>query len=177
MKLKHTVLVVSLVCVSLASVRVYGADGYFRVEQRSGVWWLVAPSGQLMISAGVDNVSYRGDAIQKTKVHPYFDHVSKLYPTENDWARAEIERLRSWGFNNLGAWTDPFLWNYKMPRTSRSGPVPGRLLQRQRIALGTGLAREAEHACHVPEPALQFPRPAARNRVSEEEIHGPNPAA
>lgn len=93
------------------------AESYFHVAQQDGAWWFISPSGQHMISAGVDNVSYRGDLIRGTTEHPYFNRVSKLYPSQDAWAKAEISRLRSWGFNNLGAWTSPFLWNYKMPYT------------------------------------------------------------
>ncbi len=117
MKLKHLTLAVCVVCLFLTPARLFGAGGYFRVEQRAGVWWFVSPSGQLAISSGVDNVSYRGDVIHETTIHPYFEHISKLYPTENAWGKVEINRLRSWGFNNLGAWTDPLLWTYKMPYT------------------------------------------------------------
>lgn len=117
MKSKHLTLALCVICLFLTPTRLFGAAGYFRVEQRGGVWWFVSPSGQLAISSGVDNVSYRGDVIHETTIHPYFEHVSKLYPTENAWGKAEINRLRSWGFNNLGAWTDPSLWTYKMPYT------------------------------------------------------------
>ena len=117
MKLKHLILALSMVCFLLAPVRLFGSGDYFRVEQKSGAWWFVSPSGRLLISAGVDNVSYRGDVIHGTTIHPYFEHVSKLYPSQDAWAKVEIGRLRSWGFNNFGAWTTPFLWNYKMPYT------------------------------------------------------------
>lgn len=117
MNLKHLTLAVSLLCLTLAPARLFGAGDYFRVEQRAGVWWFVSPSGQFVISAGVDNVSYRGDVIHGTTVHPYFEHISKLYPSQDAWAKTEVHRLRSWGFNNLGAWTTPFLWSYHMPYT------------------------------------------------------------
>ncbi len=117
MNLKHLTWAMSVVCLFLTPARLFGAGSYFRVEQRAGVWWFVSPSGQLFISAGVDNVSYQGDVIHGTTVHPYFEHVSKLYPSERAWGKAAIHRLRSWGFNNLGAWTSPFLWTYKMPYT------------------------------------------------------------
>jgi agarase len=117
MKLNHLALLVSMACISLAPAPLLAAEGYFRVEQRAGIWWFVSPSGELTISAGVNNVSYQGDVIHGTTIHPYFDGVSKLYPSEDAWGKAEIDRLRSWGFNNLGAWTTPFLWNYKMPYT------------------------------------------------------------
>lgn len=117
MNRKYLALAGSLVCLFFASAQGFGADGYYRVAQKSGVWWFVNPSGHLEISAGIDNVSYRGDLVHGTTVHPYFEHVSKLYPSQDAWAKTETGRLRSWGFNNLGAWTSPFLWTYKMPYT------------------------------------------------------------
>lgn len=117
MKLKRLRVAVSVACIAIAPLRILAAQGYFRVEQKAGTWWFVSPSGELTISVGVDNVSYQGDVIHGATVHPYFEDVSKLYTSENEWAQFEIKRLRSWGFNNLGAWTTPFLWNYKMPYT------------------------------------------------------------
>ncbi len=116
-KRKIAILAISLLCLSIPMARLSGAERYFRVEQRSAVWWFVGPSGHLMLSAGVDNVSYRGDAIHGTALHPYFERISKLYPTRDAWARAELRRLRAWGFNTLGAWSTPFLWNRGMPYT------------------------------------------------------------
>ncbi len=115
MRLKLAILAIAGVL--FASASLYGAGNYYRVEQRSGVWWFVAPDGQLTLSMGVDNVSYRGDVVHNTTVHPYFNRVSKLYPTENDWAETELRRIRSWGFNTLGSWSNPYLWKYKMPYT------------------------------------------------------------
>ncbi len=117
MKLKCRIAAAGLVCIFAVSAKVYGAGGYFRVEQRSGVWWFVTPSGHLTISIGVDTVSYHGAEIQGTTIYPYLDHVRNFYPTKNAWADAEIGRLRSWGFNTLGAWSDPALWTRKMPYT------------------------------------------------------------
>jgi hypothetical protein len=115
---KHRALAICAgLCLFLLPAQLFGGGSYFRVEQRSGAWWFVSPSGQLMISAGVDNVSYRGDLIHGTAVHPYSENIRKIYFSQDAWANAEIHRLRSWGFNNLGAWTAPFLWNYKMPYT------------------------------------------------------------
>lgn len=114
---RHLAMLVIVACIFLTPARLLGAEGYFRVEQRAGIWWFVTPSGELTISAGVNNVSYRGDVVHGTTAHPYFDDVSKLYPSEDAWAKVEVNRLRSWGFNSLGAWTVPLLWNYKLPYT------------------------------------------------------------
>ncbi len=110
MKMRHGILAAILISFSFASAQLYGAGNFYKVEQRSGVWWFVTPSGQLTLSVGVDDVSYRGDEIHGTSIHPYFDNVSKLYPSKAAWAETELKRLRSWGFNTLGSWTDPYLW-------------------------------------------------------------------
>ena len=89
----------------------------YRVGKVDGVWWLISPRGRLTVAAGVDNVNYRGDVIEHSHVFPYHAQVRKLYGTQSAWARVELGRLRRWGFNNLGAWTTPFLWQRKMPYT------------------------------------------------------------
>ena len=101
-----------LLALVLAVVSPLGAaGGYFRVVQRSGVWWFLSPSGHLTLSSGVDNISYHGDVIHGTAIHPYFDYVSKIYPSQGAWAIAELGRIRRWGFNSIGAWSDPALWS------------------------------------------------------------------
>ena len=72
MNLKHLTLLVSVACISLTLAPLFAAEGYFRVEQRAGIWWFVSPSGELTITAGVNNVSYQGDVNHGTTVHPYF---------------------------------------------------------------------------------------------------------
>lgn len=86
------------------------SQGYYRVEQRSGVWWFITPSGDPMLSAGVDAISYQADIIKGTQKHPYEASVSKIYPNEFSWGAAALERLRHWGFNTIGAWSDRDLW-------------------------------------------------------------------
>lgn len=84
--------------------------GYFRVEQRNGVWWLVDSDGHAGLSIGVDAVTWRGDAIHGTGAAPYEQAVEKRYGGRDAWAAAELKRLQSWGFNTLGAWSDSALW-------------------------------------------------------------------
>ena len=117
MKRKPGILALSLLCLVSISVRLRAAGNYFRVEQRNGVWWFVTPSGQLAISAGVNNISYRGDVIHGTTQHPYLENISKIYPTREAWAQAALKRLSAWGFNTIGSWSDPVLWGRTMPYT------------------------------------------------------------
>jgi hypothetical protein len=117
MKRKTAILILSLVFLSFGPKRVHGAAGNFRVEQRAGVWWLVTPSGQLALSAGVNHISYQGDVIHGPTQHPYLENISKLYPDKESWAQTELKRLRLWGFNTIGSWSDPVLWGGTMPYT------------------------------------------------------------
>lgn len=93
------------------------AQGYYKVEQRSSVWWFVAPNGDPMLSAGVDTVTYHGDVIKGTAEHPYQANVAAIYPNEFSWGASALERLHQWGFNTLGAWSDENLWDRGMAYT------------------------------------------------------------
>ncbi len=91
--------------------------GYFRVENRGGVWWLIDPKGSPTVSIGVDAIRYEGDKIQRTQSSPYLEAVQKSYPDRKAWEQEVLARLKMWGFNTIGAWSDPELWNRDVPYT------------------------------------------------------------
>ncbi len=62
-----------------------------------------------MISAGVDHVSYRGDGVWQGSGLPYLKAVRARYGGYAAWKQATLQRLRQWGFNTIGAWSDPQL--------------------------------------------------------------------
>ncbi len=112
----------SLVSVLIASLSDSAQErsqraGYFRVEQRAGVWWLSDPAGYPMISAGVDQIAYEPDRIQGTGPAPYLEAVRKIYPDRDTWDLGALYRLRMAGFNTIGAWSDSELWNFGVPYT------------------------------------------------------------
>lgn len=92
-------------------------SGYYRVEHRGGVWWLIDPLGAPTLSIGVDNVVYAGDRIRGTGPSPYLQAVERIYPDRSAWDRRALDRLRAWGFNTLGAWSDPQLVGLHTPYT------------------------------------------------------------
>jgi hypothetical protein len=92
-------------------------SGFFRVEQREGVWWLIDPDGSPTLSMGVDHISYEADRIRGTGPCPYAEALDKIYPDRNAWALMTLARLRLWGFNTVAAWSDPELGEYKVPYT------------------------------------------------------------
>ena len=93
------------------------ATGFFRTTRAEGRWWLVDPSGSVFISAGVNQVSLRPRDPRKEKERTYREAALESYRTEGGWSRAVVERLRGWGFNTLGAGSDPPTWGRGMPYT------------------------------------------------------------
>jgi len=92
-------------------------SGYFRVEQREGVWWLIDPDGEPTLSIGVNHIVYEGDRIQGTGPSPYMENVQRIYPDRNTWGLMTLARIRLWGFNTIAAWSDSDLWDRGIPYT------------------------------------------------------------
>ena len=99
------------------------ATGRFRTEKVDGKWWLVDPDGHLFWSHGITCVGMTVTSSVKNREHFYAalppeavksgywsnlnDIVRKKYG--GDWARyfdVAHTRLRSWGLNTLGMWSD-----------------------------------------------------------------------
>jgi agarase len=98
---------------ALISYRSLAADNsnaktnqFFHAAKIDGRWWLIDPNGHRFISKGVTSVQMGADAIQGTDVRPYLDATTVKYGTPAAWRKATAERLMSWGFNSLGAWSD-----------------------------------------------------------------------
>ena len=80
-------------------------------------WWLIDPEGSPTLSIGVDTVRYEGDRIHGTGAAPYLEAVRRKYADREAWEQATLARLRGWGFNTIGAWSDRELWPRGMPYT------------------------------------------------------------
>ena len=131
---KRSLVRVGLVCAALACVGlVMGApsvlpalpsalpaaipSGYFRVENRSGLWWLIDPVGSPTLSIGADDIAYEGDRIRGTGPSPYLQAAEKIYRDRAAWGETTLHRFHDWGFNTLGAWSDPELRDHRTPYT------------------------------------------------------------
>ncbi len=91
--------------------------GWFRVAKAEGRWWLMDPEGHRFLSAGIDTASFRQDTIQGTNRSPYGEATAEKYGRPEVWAEKVVERLRGWGFNTLGAWSDRVTWRQSMAYT------------------------------------------------------------
>jgi len=132
------------------------ATGYFRAEKRDGKWWLVDPDGYLFFSLGVTCV-YADNSSPLSGRESYFEWlppadvpgswtdvgsgkamfnfiVHNQFLTygpgwERKFAETAHRRLRAWGFNTLGNWSERYVW--EMHRTpyvatvdTHTRPVP-----------------------------------------------------
>lgn len=106
------------------------ATGNFRVQKYKGKWWLVDPDGRLFWSNGIDCIGKGGYTLLKTPtadrshyfeklpevidgtgwVYGYFFCSNLIKKYGSDWANSATKtahtRLRSWGINTIGAWSD-----------------------------------------------------------------------
>jgi hypothetical protein len=106
-----------LLATTISVARAGAQTGYFHVEQRNGAWWFIDPDGNPMLSIGVNQIAYDGNAIDHSNNFPYRDAVEKLYPDRNTWGLQALARLRIWGFNTIGAWSDEQLFDRDVPYT------------------------------------------------------------
>jgi len=92
------------------------ATGHFRVEKVDGKWWLVDPDGCLFFSLGIDHVKPENVGTVKGR-ESYFEEPCEDFNVANlkrrygeGWRRSWIDvtarRLRAWGFNTTGDWSD-----------------------------------------------------------------------
>jgi hypothetical protein len=118
------------------ATRTWNATGRFRTEQREGRWWLVDPDGHPFFSAGLDCVNAGeptvllpgmdalvaglpprdGDFADCWTTHrrgtvqcnlAQANVVRSFGPGwRRDWTDLTAGRLRSWGFNTVGNWSD-----------------------------------------------------------------------
>lgn len=93
------------------------ATGFFHTQQIDGVWWLVDPEGELFLSKGVNHVSYTADHAPALGYSPYGRVTAEKYGSAEAWAQAAVARLRSWGFNTIGAWSSPETFRQGMAYT------------------------------------------------------------
>ncbi len=95
----------------------FPATGYFSTGQADGRWYLVTPQGQPFYSDGVSHVSIQGDTDIINNTCPYCVTEKADYPNAQTWDTTQISRLRSWGFNTLGPYSDNSTLGSQMPYT------------------------------------------------------------
>ncbi len=94
-----------------------GSPGYFRVgKDDGGCWWFLTPEGSPFFFRGVTSVSQDGWGTKRADGSSY-DQLIKSTIGEAAFSQQATDRLQSWGFNALGAWSGPDLWDKTLPYT------------------------------------------------------------
>ncbi len=93
------------------------ATGFFRTAFDGHRWWLVTPDGAPFYSTGVNHVTADNDVDRRTGACPYCQAVAAGYPSVDAWRDATVTRLRAWGFNTIGSWSDTDRFAPRMPST------------------------------------------------------------
>ncbi|HZT43574.1 MAG TPA: hypothetical protein VFA07_15525 [Chthonomonadaceae bacterium] len=80
--------------------------GFFHAEKVGEKWWLIDPDGNGFFSKGVCHVSFAGDNCPALGYSPYERAVTAKYGDREGWASATVHRMKGWGLNTAGAWSD-----------------------------------------------------------------------
>ncbi|MFC1890258.1 hypothetical protein ACFL4G_10925, partial [Thermodesulfobacteriota bacterium] len=96
---------------------VFGSGGFFTVGQRDGRWWFLDPAGEIFFSTGVCVTTPSGYYAPDLGYSPYHENILDLYGSHAAWADVTYQRLTSWNFNTLGAWSDTGLLGDRIPYT------------------------------------------------------------
>ncbi len=79
------------------------APAGWSVVQAGGIWWLQTPYGKRFYSKGVNCVeSWNAHFINRERSFYWADH----YQSREAWRRDAEARLKTWGFNTRGGWSD-----------------------------------------------------------------------
>ena len=130
------------------------ATGHFRVDKAGGKWWLVDPDGHLFWSHGVTCVRFSSASTRISGREHFFEDIpseneafneflttsedvtlfnfsaANLYRKYGDgWKEKStihaLKRLRSWGFNSFGNWSDQDIYlfpDHRVPYTVDISP-------------------------------------------------------
>lgn len=91
---------------------------FYRVSQHEGIWWFLSPQGERFFSLGTNCVNM-GEPQYSEKSPSYCAMRFYLHPAQ--WTEDTLARLRQWGFNTIGGWSDVDTlrthWKKAMPYT------------------------------------------------------------
>ena len=97
-----------------------GQRAHFYTEKINSRWWLCTPDGNTFFENNAFNIAANnGDAhTPGPQGKSYNTVVQSKYGNANDysaWAEAQIARLKAWGFNTIGEYSDWYVWERNVP--------------------------------------------------------------
>jgi hypothetical protein len=89
------------------------APAFFTVEWKDGKAWLQNPVQKPFLSLGVNHI---GDHSYRAPNDNYYNPVKNQYGGDKKkWMKNTLARLKRWGFNTIGSWSDEDLYDSKTP--------------------------------------------------------------
>ena len=98
-----------MICAVASVFSVSAADWYRVRKDDAGRWWVVDPNGRDIFLRGIDHANWNGHFCEALGVNPYREENKKRYASQAEWETETLARLKSWGFNALGAGCSPEL--------------------------------------------------------------------
>ena len=89
----------------------FRGSGFFRVDERDGVFWLVDPDGGRFLSKGVNTVRFDQDHVGNTIVCPMPTRAGKNTAASTSGARQRPIVWRAGNSTPLGCWSDELVAN------------------------------------------------------------------
>ena len=115
------------------------ATGNFRTEKINGKWWLIDPDGYLFWSHGLTCVNFNNAGTRVSARENFFEDLPRIadplnvfysedikdttynftganlyrkygVPWKEKGTEIALKRLKSWGFNSFGNWSDPDIY-------------------------------------------------------------------
>ncbi len=137
----------------------FKATGFFYVAQHQNRWWWVSPEGHAFWSLGVTGIRPKNDRTDVTWVQGreqlyewlpdskgpfaaawvdsarmsfYYVNLLRKYGNINSWRQQVMQRMRSWGLNSIGNWSeDSLLAMSNLPFTKAlDSKIPGHIIGR-----------------------------------------------
>ena len=96
----------------------FRSTGYFRTEFDGQRWWLVTPDGRPFYSTGINHVGAAGNDVDRVTGQCRYCEAIAAYPGVDAWTTTTVDRLRAWGFNTMGSWSDLDTFGARMPYTA-----------------------------------------------------------
>ena len=96
-----------------AGAQAASSPSFFTVTWKDGKAWFQNPSGKPFLSMGVNAI---GDQSYRASNENYYNPVKNQYHGDKKkWVKAVFTRLKRWGFNTVGCWSDEDLLKQKLP--------------------------------------------------------------
>ncbi|MCE5335538.1 MAG: hypothetical protein LLG06_13220 [Desulfobacteraceae bacterium] len=93
-----------LIALSFATPSAAAEKPGWRTAEINGVRWLIDPAGNPFYSRGVNMVSPNKETDKSRTGKAYY--WANFYPSLEDWREDTARRVKEWGFNTLGGWSD-----------------------------------------------------------------------